>query len=280
MSWAGLAAARRRDARARLPFVMNGCTVGSVARVDVDALAAWPQWITVTADAVTLHADDPDTALATINTALREQGRVRAWRDEFFAITDPATGRRLARTERAASRFWGTLTLGAHATGYVPDPRGRPLQIWIARRSPTKATDPGMLDNLIGGGVPDGQTPLQTLVREGFEEAGLTPTQMTAARPGRVIRLHRDIPEGLQFEDLHSYDLPLSPGTTPHNQDGEVASFDCLPVKQALARAASADMTVDAALVMLEFALRHRLIDGEQAELLQLASAHLWRSPD
>ena len=279
MSWTALAAARRRDTRARLPFVLNGSAVGSVARADLGALSAWPQWIAVTAEAVTLTAADPDTALATINVALREQGRVRAWRDEFFALTDPATGRRLARTERAASRFWGTLTLGAHATGYVPDTHGRPRHIWIARRSATKATDPGLLDNLIGGGVPDGQTPLQTRVREGFEEAGLTPADMAAARPGRVIRLHRDILEGLQLEDLHSFDLPLHPGSTPHNQDGEVAGFECLPVKQALARAASADMTVDAALVMLEFALRHRLLDGAQADLLQLASAHLWRTP-
>lgn len=276
MSWSALAGARRRDAGARLPFLIGARVVGSVARAHLPALAAWPQGIDCGPDAVALVAKDRDAALARINAALREQGLVRGWRDECFAITDPATGQPLARTERAAARFWGTLTLGAHATGYVVGAHGRPTHVWIARRSLTKATDPGLLDNLIGGGVQHGQSPHDTLLREGWEEAGLLPAQMAAARPGRVIRLHRDIPEGLQLEDLHTYDLPLPAGTEPRNQDGEVAGFECLPVAQALARAASPQMTVDAALVMLDFALRHRLLDAAQATVLELASEHLW----
>ena len=279
MSWPALAAARRRDARARLPFLIGGRVVGSVARAHLPALAAWPQWIDCGPDAVALVAEDRDAALAQINAALREQGLVRGWRDECFAIADPATAQPLARTERAASRFWGTLTLGAHATGYIADARGRPAHVWIARRSLTKATDPGLLDNLIGGGVPHGQSPHDTLLREGWEEAGLSPAQLAAARPGRVIRLHRDIPEGLQLENLHTYDLPLPAGTEPRNQDGEVAAFQCLPVAQALAHAAGPQMSVDAALVMLDFALRHRLLDAAQAAVLELASEHLWAAP-
>ncbi len=275
MSWPALAAARRRDDRLRLPFLLGGCTAGSVPRAALPALAAWPQWLAVTDTAVTLTAPEPDAALAEMNAALRQQGWVRAWRDELFAITDPATGCHLALTERAASRFWGTLTLGAHANGYVADARGRPTHLWVAQRSLSKATDPGMRDNLVGGGVPQGQTPHQTLVREGWEEAGLTPAQMAPARPGRVLRLHRDIPEGLQLEDLHSFDLALPPGLVPRNQDGEVAGFECLPVADALALAASGAMTVDAELVTLDFALRHRLLPAAEAELLALALSPL-----
>ena len=275
MIWPALAAARRRDAAARVPFLIAGREAGSVARVDLWSLRAWPHWLTVTDERVTLTASDRDAALAAVNIALREQGLVRAWRDEPYAIVDLADGERLASTERAAARFWGTLTLGAHATGYVADLVGRPTHLWIARRSPHKATDPGLLDNLIGGGVPDGQAPLDALVREGWEEAGLSPEQMTACRAGRVMRLHRDLPEGLQREDLHSFDLRLPRGLTPCNQDGEVATFECLPVALALKRAASAEMTVDAALVTLDFALRHDLLAPAQAAPLQAAMTAL-----
>ena len=275
MSWPALAAARRRDERQRLPFVVDGCTVGSVPRAAVDRLTAWPQWLDVAAGGVTLLASDRDAALATMNAALRQQGWVRAWRDELFAITDPATGRPLAQTERAASRFWGTRTLGAHANGYITGADGRPTHLWVAQRALTKATDPGMRDNLVGGGVPQGQTPHDTLVREGWEEAGLTPAQMATARPGRVLRLHRDIPEGLQLEDLHSFDLALPAGLVPQNQDGEVAGFECLPVDQALALAAGGAMTVDAELVTLDFALRHRLLPAAEAARLALALSPL-----
>ena len=90
--------------------------------------------------------------------------------------------------ERASARFWGTLTLGAHANGFVADADGRPTHLWIAQRSFDKATDPGKFDNLIGGGVPEGQTPLQALVREGWEEAGLTPDALRAVDAGSVLR--------------------------------------------------------------------------------------------
>lgn len=134
-----------------------------------------------------------------------------------------------ATIERAAARFWGTLTLGAHCNGYVADAHGRPTHLWVARRSLSKPTDPGMLDNLIGGGVPLGQSPLEALQREAFEEAGLAPTEIAQATPGRMVALHCDIPEGLQREHLHVYDLRLPPGRTPENQDGEVAWHQCWP---------------------------------------------------
>ena len=271
MNWPALAAARRRDDSLRLPFMVDGCHAGSVPRAALATLAAWPQWLQITSAHVTLAAPDRDAALATMNAALRSQGWVRAWRDELFAITDPATGRHLARTERAASRFWGTLTLGAHANGYVADLQGRPTHLWVAQRSLSKATDPGMRDNLVGGGVPMGQTPLETLVREGREEAGLTTAQMAVARKGHVLRLHRDIPEGLQIEDLHIFDLVLPPGLLPQNQDGEVAGFALMPMVNALALAASGAMTVDAELVTLDFALRHRLLPPGEAAVLAAA---------
>ena len=262
MAWPAIAAARAHDPTTRVPFFIGGHAAGSVAQAHADALQRWPAWLRMTPGRVELIAADAarDEALATINHTLRREGLVRAWRDETYAIVSLRTGKRLARTERAASRFWGTLTSGAHATGYLANEQGRPTHLWIAQRSAHKATDPGLHDNLIGGGVADGQSAFEALVREGWEEAGLKPAQMAAARRGRVIRLHRDIPEGLQLEDLHSFDLLMPAGLLPKNQDGEVARFDLLPVAQALALAAGHSVTVDAALVTLDFGLRHGLL--------------------
>jgi len=84
-------------------------------------------------------------------------------------------------------------------------------------------------------------------------------------RAGSVLRLLRDIPEGLQHERLYGFDLAMPAGLRPHNQDGEVAGFELLPVAQALRLAAGDAMTVDAALVTLDFALRHRLLSIEES---------------
>jgi len=272
--WPALRAAAAHDATARLPFSVNGTLVGSVARMHLSALRAWPHGLLHIDDtqvALRVEAGELSSVLAQLNAALRQQGLIRAWRDEVFALFDPASGARLATMERAAARFWGTLTLGAHATGYVADLRGTPTHLWIAQRSMTKATDPGKHDNLVGGGVPDGQSPRQALVREGWEEAGLPPELMQGARAGSVVRLQRDIREGLQHEWLYAFDLQLPAGLSPQNQDGEVAGFECLPLDEALHIAAGDTMTVDAALVTLDFALRHALIPTPRRQRLEAA---------
>jgi 8-oxo-dGTP pyrophosphatase MutT (NUDIX family) len=281
-AWPALAAARAHDATTRVPFAVEiegtAAEAGSVAPGHLRALRRWPHWVRVEDRRVTLiaRAAERTEALATMNHALRTDGLIVAWRDELFPLFD-AKGRALGTSmERAATRFWGTLTLGAHCNGYVADTQGRPAQLWIARRAPTKPTDPNRLDNLIGGGVPAGQSPRDTVIREGWEEAGLSSAQMHGLQHGRVLHLLRDIPEGLQREWIHVYDLALPAGVTPCNQDGEVAALALHDMTSALALAAGDEMTVDAALVTLDFALRHRLFDAPAHAALSAAAAGLF----
>jgi 8-oxo-dGTP pyrophosphatase MutT (NUDIX family) len=275
MSWPALHAAAARDEAARVPFVLAGRRVGSVARRHLPLLAVHAPWIEQHEGAVVCARID-EAAFAALHLRLRDAGAILAWRDELFALFDPATLEPLVAIERAAARFWGTLTLGAHANGFVRgdhDEGGRPSHLWIARRSPHKATDPGLLDNLVGGGVPADQTPRQTLVREGLEEAGLEPAQMAAAVPASVLRLHRDIREGLQHEWLYGFDLELPPGVVPRNHDGEVAEFALRPLAEVVQLLRDGEaMTTDAALVTLDFLLRHGLLGDEQvaAQLVAL----------
>ena len=258
--WTCLAAATRTVVP-RVPFVVGGVVVGAVAAAELDALAAFAE-LQVADERVELAVEpaEREAALARINAALRDAGRLRGWRDEPFPLYDPSTRAVLARFERAATRYWGTLTLGAHATGWVAGADGRPAALWIAQRAFTKSTDPGLHDNVVGGGVPAGQTPDETLVREAWEEAGLEPATVAGRRFAGVLRTARDISEGLQHEHIHCWDLELPAGVAPRNQDGEVHAFRLLPVAEALALAAGDAMTVDAALVTLDFALRHGLV--------------------
>jgi 8-oxo-dGTP pyrophosphatase MutT (NUDIX family) len=282
LPWPAIALARAARAGARVPFfVVDGgaaMRAGSVARAQLGALARWPEALRVDDAEVTLllPAAERNAFFADANRALRDAGLIVAWRDETYPLLAESDGRLLATVERAASRFWGTLTFGAHCNGYVADRDGRPTDLWIARRAYDKATDPGMLDNLVGGGVPHGQSPAQTVLREGWEEAGLLPAQMSALEPGRVLRMARDIPEGFQHESISVYDLALPPGLEPRNQDGEVHSLTLMPLAEAFERAAGGEMTVDAALVTLDFALRRRLLDAPAQALLEAAAAALW----
>jgi 8-oxo-dGTP pyrophosphatase MutT (NUDIX family) len=271
-AWPCLADARRSERGPRWPVLLDGRRVGSVNEAGRAALsAAWPRWVVqAPGGGLTLSVgrDERDAVFAEVNAGLRARGLIHAWRDEPFALWNE-DGECAAVIERASSRFWGALTLGAHANGYVADPAtGRPTHLWIARRAWNKPTDPGRLDNLIGAGVPHGQSPSQALRREAWEEAGLQPHELGALAPGRVIELACDIPEGWQHEWLYVFDLALPPQRVPVNQDGEVAEHRLHPLPEALRAAASGEMTTDAALATLDFALRHGLLGADAAREL------------
>ena len=128
--------------------------------------------------------------------------------------------------------------------------------------------------------MPHGQSPAQALVREAWEEAGLRPAELHGLQPGSVLALQREVAEGWQHEWLYSHDVELPAGRVPQNQDGEVAGFTLMPVADALAlacgRVPGAEMTADAALVTLDFALRHRLLGAAEGERLRALAAGLW----
>ena len=282
LDWPAIDAARASNPDTRLPFWVidagQPLRAGSVAIVHLPALARWPEALRTDAEGVTLTvaAAQRSGFLAQANHDLHAAGLITGWRSETYPLQPTAGGAVLATLERAAARFWGTLTFGAHCNGYQADTRGRPSHLWIARRALDKATEPGLLDNLIGGGVPLGQTPAQAVLREGWEEAGLLPVQMQGLVAGRRLRLARDVPEGFQREELSVFDLALPDGVLPLNQDGEVHSHRLLPLDEALAHAAAGDMTVDAALVTLDFALRRRLLPPNQHQHLQALAEGLW----
>ena len=233
--WPAIAAARACDRPARLPFFIldNGQPqrAGSVACGHLAALARWPEALLCQPDRLTLllPGAERQAFFDQANRWLHGQSLVVGWRDETYPVRAQPGGALLATIERAAARFWGTLTFGAHCNGYLADGNdggnGRPSPLWIARRAFDKPTDPGLLDNLVGGGVPHGQSPVQAVLREGWEEAGLRPAQMHRLAAGRRLVLARDVPEGFQHEEVSVFDLQLPAGLTPQNQDGELHSL-------------------------------------------------------
>jgi 8-oxo-dGTP pyrophosphatase MutT (NUDIX family) len=203
-------------------------------------LAGWPRAFAASADAVRLL--DPH-ALAPIVEQLAQEGFIPGWRNERYRIAD------LFEIERAAARPFGLTTAAVHVNGIVAGE-----SMWLARRSRGKATDPGMLDNLVGGGLTAGLSVEQVLVKEAWEEAGIGAELARRATRGGTVRLLREVPEGVQSELIHVYDLALPRDFTPQNQDGE--SEDLKLVSFAEARRLvdqTEELTVDAALVALDY---------------------------
>jgi 8-oxo-dGTP pyrophosphatase MutT (NUDIX family) len=260
-------AARRFDARAHRSFWIDGQQVGWIRASDAPLLARWPDVFDVDAQRVALAARfaTPDTrsaALGAVIDALAADGRIPGWRNETYAIRNAFDAPPLAYIERAASRFFGTMTYAVHLNGVVEYAHGAP-RLWIARRSDTKATDPGMLDNVVAGGIGWGFSIETTIIKECWEEAGIPEEIAARATPGRAVHVLQSLPEGTQAEQIFIYDLVLPEDFAPRNQDGEVGEHRLASIDE-VARWIEADaMTVDASLATLDCMLRRQWIDAD-----------------
>ena len=174
-------------------------------------LAAWPAVFSCSSKEI--HLLSPDL-LPPIVEALAAEGFIPGWRNELYRIED------LFEIERAAARPFGLTTHAVHVNGISFDGK-----MWLARRSATKPIDPGLLDNLVGGGLTAGLSVEQVLVKEAWEEAGIPAELARRARLGGSAQILREVREGVQSETVHVYDLELPDRFQPRNQDGEVSEF-------------------------------------------------------
>jgi ADP-ribose pyrophosphatase YjhB (NUDIX family) len=235
--------------RVRAPLWGGGVRIGSIepetfARLSLACLRpagpqGMPGWT----------VEGPLTpALAQVAQALRDDGQVRAWRDERLAVRGP-DGQAVGAVERGVVRLLGTETEAVHLLGLAPDGRH-----WVQQRALNKADDPGLWDTMVGGMVPAGESVATALARETGEEAGLSLAQLKQLQPGgwvRTERPHATTPGGYVVERLAWFRCTVPDGLAPVNQDGEVAQFRLMDTGELRERLLADEFTLDAALMLL-----------------------------
>jgi 8-oxo-dGTP pyrophosphatase MutT (NUDIX family) len=182
------------------------------------------------------------------------------WRDEAFDVRAQPDGPVLATVDRGALPVLGIEAVGVHLNGLVRRADG--LHVWVARRAMNKRLDPGKLDHIVGGGVPAGLGPAETLAKEAAEEAGLPADLVAGAVHRGVIHYVMERPEGLRRDRLHCYDLLLPEAFVPQPVDGEVTSFELWPISAVVAAVRDADaFKFNVALVLIDLFLRLGVVD-------------------
>lgn len=193
------------------------------------------------------------------------------WRDEAFDVR-AEDGRVLSTIDRGALPLFGIAAEGVHLNGLVRRPDG--LCLWVARRSPSKALDPGKLDHLVAGGIAAGMSPLQTLIKEAHEEAGMHAALAARARHVGMVSCTLLRGEGLRRDRLHCFDLYLPESFVPEPQDGEVESFACWPLPRVIETVQNGDaFKFNVNLVLIDLFLRLGLVDpaGDDGQALRAA---------
>ena len=191
-------------------------------------------------------------SLAKLADRMQQGGFIPGWRHEDFAWVDQ-NGHEYFRLERSAFRTFGFRSMASHINGYT-----KAGMLWLGRRSETKPTDPGRLDNLAAGGIGADETPWANARRELWEEAGVPPQISDQIAPAGRIHMRRPIPgRGFHDELLFVYDLELADNFIPTNHDGEVSGFIEISLSEAAARILADEFTSDAAFVTADFILRN-----------------------
>lgn len=229
----------------------------------------------ISLDARLATPDARSAAIAEVARALRREGSLPAWRDERLAIARDFGQPALFVIERGAARYFGLRTFAAHVNGIAR--RNGQDAMWLARRSPAKAVDPGLLDNLVGGGIAAGFRVDETVVKEAWEEAGIAADLAARAQPAGALDCCKPMFDGLQRETLFVHDLILPPGFVPANQDGEAVEHRLVGLDEAAHLLATTqgrdEMTLDASLVVLDYLIRHAAIRPDHAGYAELAAS-------
>lgn len=194
----------------------------------------------------------------------------KTWRNELYVIYNPqATPYMLM--ERSFAYILGVVTHGAHINGYIPPEKTKDkvLKMWIPRRSPTKSTYPGMLDNTIAGGLAHPYGIWENVIKECYEEGGLDKAFVEAnTKPVGVLTWICQ-PYGpsshAQPEVSYIYDLEFDSETdnVPHPVDGEAEYFLLMSVDDIKARMFAGEFKPPCALVIIDFLMRHGYISPE-----------------
>jgi isopentenyldiphosphate isomerase len=276
-------ACNRHDPANLTPFRVAGRVLGWLGPRVADALAARPRDFVRAADGIALdprYADFSSRSKVLDDTArfLFESGIISRLTGEPYVGCEGWGREALFRLDRGSAEAFGLLAFGVHLIGHIAG-SGDPPDLWVAYRSKTKPTYPGMLDNTVAGGQPDGLSLEENLLKECAEEAGIGAGLASRARPVGALTYCMATREGLKRDVLFCYDLELPADVTPRPHDGEIERFERWPAER-LARTVeeTAAFKFNCHLVAIHWLVRRGVIGPDHPDYPSLVSG-LHRPP-
>lgn len=216
-------------------------------------------------------ADSRSRAVAEVVQSLLKQQAIHYVLDEPYPVKG-AENEVFFVLDRALVPYFGFRSYGQHLNGFVR--KSAQLHVWVARRAKDRRIFPGMLDNLVAGGLPYGLSLQENLLKECYEEAGMSADIALNARPVGAITYNGLSPRGYKPDTLYCYDIELPEEFMPVNTDGEVEKFELMPVDAVIDIVRQEQrFKPNCNLVMIDFFIRHGLIDAHDPEFLAIQQA-------
>ncbi|KAI9491720.1 NUDIX hydrolase domain-like protein [Zychaea mexicana] len=181
---------------------------------------------------------------------------LKGWRNELYPVYG-VSGEPDFVMERAATPLFGISTFGVHVNGYTGD------KLWVARRSKSKQTWPGLLDNIVAGGISYQYSTQETVVKECDEEASIPSSIAGRAKNAGIVSYYTVTEFGLQPETQYVFDLPIPEDFTPTPKDGEVDEFYLMDMEEVKKTILNNEWKPNCALVTIDFMVRHGILTAD-----------------
>lgn len=272
-----ISACNNADTSGYLPFTIDGHRVGWIKPGFAEELTAWPDIFLRRNSEIRLAPDLDDfeqrsEALETLIHSLVSAGVIGQYLDEPYPVTPGKRDDAMLVIDRSSASYFGVRCFGQHLNGYVKKETG--LHLWIARRARDRRIFPGRLDNLVAGGLPWHIDLHENLLKECMEEAGMQAELAARSVPTGEISYLAESAIGIKPDVLYCYDLELPEEFMPVCTDGEVESFELLPIEtvKEIVRD-SEEFKPNCNLVIIDFLVRHRLLDAADGDPKNIARA-------
>ena len=192
-------------------LIRNGLFVDNGARLELKGCCEQMSGLTAT--------------LEKVRDALWSEGLIVEHRNEVMDVLYHCNAEPIATIDRSALRILGLWATKVHVNGVIKTSENSNAEIWLSQRSDTANAAPGHWDTLVAGGKASNISALETAVKEGWEEAGITTELMSdLMQRGRTPCIYFS-PQGMHRELLVSYDLVLPCDFEPICNDDEVQDF-------------------------------------------------------
>jgi isopentenyldiphosphate isomerase len=208
--------------------------------------------------------------------------RLQKWANEVMPLYS-STGEHVLDMDLVGVDQFGIVTYGVHLTAYVETSEGR--MYWVPRRSKTKSTFPGMLDNSVAGNLISTERPIDGIVREVAEEAGISEeyTRANIRACGTVTYQMSETnagDPGTQHHTQYVYELELRPDIKPFPFDGEVEEFQLMCAQGIFEALHRGEFKPNTTMTWIAHFIRHGILNAENEKDLAEICARLHRKHD
>ena len=219
----------------------------------------------------------------TLRTAL-DSGIVNYWADELFPVYSSKTGKHILDMDGCGVDLFGIVNFSVHLLAYV-DNKEEGRKFWVPRRSRTKMTYPGMLDNTVGGSLRSGERPIDCIVREAAEEGALPEayTREHVRACGTLsYQMDRtdDGREGCQCQVQYLYEMELPEDIVPRVFDGEVEEFRLMSLDEVIDALRGGGFKLNCGMTWMSYLVRHGVVNAENEKDLVEICARMNRKHD